>query len=70
VFSWRYDTGFLDQKVIMRQKKKYICSLPNRGMLPARFGPDDLMTTIGDAQWAEGTAIMVSITEFWHGMWW
>jgi hypothetical protein len=33
----------------MRQEMKYVCSLPNRGMLPARFGPDDLVTAIGDA---------------------
>jgi hypothetical protein len=28
------------------------------------------MTAICDAEWAKSTAIVVSITKFWHRMWW
>jgi len=28
------------------------------------------MTAICDAKWAKSTAVVVSITKFWHRMWW
>jgi len=39
-------------------------------LLPARFRPYDLVTAICDAEWAKSTAVVVSITKFWHWMWW
>jgi type II secretory pathway component PulF len=39
-------------------------------ILPARFGPYDLVTAICDAEWAKSTTVVVSITKFWHRMWW
>jgi hypothetical protein len=47
-----------------------IISYITKFLLPARFRPYDLMTTICNAEWAKSTTVVVSITKFWHWMWW
>jgi hypothetical protein len=54
----------------MNEPRQWSAWLRNITSWPARFRTDDLVTAVGGAEWAEGAAVMVCVTELWHRVSW
>lgn len=67
--SWQKQNFQLTAQLNVKHVCSPIISYITKFLLPPRFRPYDLVTAICDAEWAKSTAVVVSITKFWHRMW-